>query len=66
MAGMGFSELIQQFQQAISVIPKFAKAIQDANLAEAAQGFARIAEKEKAAYTILNQCMGELVNPIVQ
>ncbi len=66
MASMNFSEAIQQFQQAMSVIPKIAKAIQQANLAEAAHGFASIAEKEKAAYTILNQCMGELVNPIVQ
>jgi hypothetical protein len=63
---MGFSEAIQQFQQAMSVIPKIAEAIQDDSLIEAAQGFASVAAIEKAAYTILNQCTGELVNPIVQ
>ena len=59
MAGLDFTEAIGRLRNAMSMIPGIAEALQKDNIKEAATGFARIAEKERDAYTILLKCVGE-------
>ncbi len=59
IAGLDLSEAIKQLQAGMGVLPRIANAIKDGNLSEAANGFAEIAGFEKAAFTILLNCVDE-------
>jgi len=59
MAELDFTEAIQRFHSTIDMIPKIAKAIQLNDLSTVADGFARIAEFEKEAFSQLLKCVGE-------
>jgi hypothetical protein len=58
MTGLDFSEAIIRFNSTMAMLPIIAKAIQQDNLADAAEGFTMIADKEKEAYAILFECIG--------
>jgi hypothetical protein len=53
MANLDFSESIKLVQASMSMLPGIAEAIQRDDLNDAAAGFARIAENEKEAYSLL-------------
>ena len=59
MVGLDFTEAINLFHSTIAKLPIIAKAIQQDNLTDAADGFAFIAQTEKEAYTILFRFIGE-------
>jgi hypothetical protein len=59
MANLDFSEAINQFRAGMAVLPEIAEAIQQEDLSKAAAGFARVAENEKIAYSILLKYLGE-------
>jgi len=59
MANLDFSEAINQFRAGMAMLPGIAEAIQQEQLNEAAAGFARIAEYERDAFTILLKTMSE-------
>jgi hypothetical protein len=59
MADLDLSEAINQLQAGMGVLPRIASAIKDGNLLDAAAGFGEVAGFEKAAYTILLNCVGK-------
>ena len=59
MAGLDFSAAIERFKRGMEIIPEIANAIQQGDLAQAANGFARVAQLEKEAFTILLTSLGE-------
>jgi hypothetical protein len=59
MACLDLSEAINQLQAGMGVLPRIASAIKDGNLLDAAAGFGEVAGFEKAAYTILLNCVGK-------
>jgi len=59
MASLDFSEAIKLLQAGMNMLPGIAEAIQQDDLSKAAAGFARIAEYEKKAFSILLKSMGE-------
>jgi hypothetical protein len=59
MAGMDFSAAIERFKRELEIIPMIANAIQQGDLARAANGFSTVAQLEKEAYSILLTSLGE-------
>lgn len=58
MTGLDFSQPIECFREVICTIPEIANDIEQDHLEQAAQGFARIAELETQAYTMLAKSIG--------
>jgi hypothetical protein len=59
MSEMDFSAALESFKRGVEIIPMIANAIQQGDLAWAANGFATVAQLEKEAFTILLTSMGE-------
>ncbi|MFZ5916961.1 MAG: BtrH N-terminal domain-containing protein [Chloroflexota bacterium] len=62
MAGLDFSAAIRWLGESLAIIPEIAGAIGRGDLAQAAAGFGRIAEREAAAFDELSRIVGS-ANP---
>ena len=59
MANLDLSEATYLFRAGMAILPEIAEAIQQEELSEAAEGFSRVAENEKKAYSILQKIVAE-------
>jgi hypothetical protein len=58
LAGLEIQEAIDRLQETIATVPQLAAAVREHHLEEAASCFARIADGEAEAYTLLQQALG--------
>ncbi len=59
LANLDLNEAIENFRSAMQLIPGIASAIREGKLAEAAAGFAGIAQREGGAFSLLRKSVGD-------